>query len=112
MKLSEKQFIFTFNVHKLIEYVYQQGFKASLGECERTPEQAAIYAKQGIGIKDSLHCKRLAIDLNLFDSNGNYLTDKASYEPFGRYWESLHPLNRFGGNFKRVDLDHFEMQDL
>lgn len=92
-KLSEQQFEFSSNVAKLIEYIYSQGNK-------------------GIGIKNSLHCQRLAIDLNLFDAQGKYCPDTPSYEPFGKYWESLHPLNRWGGNFKHpnVDGNHFEQQ--
>lgn len=111
-KLSEQQFEFSRNIAKLIEYIYSQGNKCTLGEAFRTPEQAEIYAKKGIGIKNSLHCQRLAIDLNLFDPQGKYCPDSPSYEPFGKYWESLHPLNRWGGNFKHpnVDGNHFEQQ--
>jgi hypothetical protein len=113
MTLREKQSLFTQNVVHLINYIYSGGCSCTFGETWRTPEQAQIYANQGKGIKNSLHCKRLAVDLNLFDSNGKYLTNKSDYEPFGIYWESLHPANRWGGFFpKLVDSVHFEMQDL
>lgn len=73
---------------------------------------AAIYAKEGKGIVKSLHCDRLAIDINLFTSDGILLQDKKSYEPFGEYWETLDPRNRWGGRFKTlVDSVHFEMQE-
>lgn len=113
MTLSDKQHIFSLNVAKLIEYIYSQGYAVSFGEAFRTPEQAAIYAKTGAGILDSLHCKRLAIDLNLFKDD-QYISDGKSYEytVLGDFWEKLHPLNRWGGKFKRADGNHFEMQDL
>src|ERR1017187_4152680 len=103
MKLWEKQSIFSQNVAKLIQYAASIRFDVTLGESWRSAEQAAIYAKEGKGIIDSLHCKRLAIDLNLFDENGIYLTNEAPYKMLGDYWVALHPLNRWGGIFKRVD---------
>ena len=112
MTLSEKQFIFSKNVASLINYLYSQGFTCSLGEAWRSQEQADLYAKEGKGIKDSLHCKRLAIDLNLFKGE-QYLGDAADYKILGDYWITLHPFNRWGGSFHPlVDLDHYEMQDL
>jgi hypothetical protein len=64
-----------------------------------------------------MHCKRLALDLNLFSSNGKYLTDSREYEKFGIYWEMLHPDNRWGGRFlskdgkAKPDGNHFQMDD-
>ena len=118
MKLYDKQIIFTRNVARLIDYIYAQNFFCTFGEVFRTPEQAKINALKGIGVEDSLHCKRLAIDINLFSSDGTYLTDAKYYRSIGQMWESLHTLNRWGGNFKRkngtpfVDANHFEMQDI
>jgi len=111
MKLYKKQSIFAQNVALLIQHIHSKVYDVTFGEAWRSAEQAAIYAREGKGIKDSLHCRRLAIDLNIFNATGVYLTDFDSYEPFGIYWESLHPLNRWGGKFKRVDCVHFEMQD-
>lgn len=113
MTLSDKQKIFSLNVAKFIIWIYQSGYTVSFGEAYRTPEQAAIYAKTGKGVIDSLHCKRLAIDLNLF-KDGVYISDGLvpDWISLGRYWESLHILNRAGVNFKRKDSNHFEMQDV
>lgn len=111
MRLSEKQCIFAQNVGKLIEFIYHAGYACTFGETFRTPLQAAVYARQGKGVEDSLHCKKLAIDLNLF-KDGSYLTAFNDYEPFGHYWISLHPANRWGGHFEKlVDSNHFEMQE-
>ena len=112
MKLWEQQALFAFNVSKLIQYINSREFHVTFGDAYRTPEMAAIYAKEGKGITNSLHCKRLAIDLNLFDLNGDYLTDSRFYEQFGIYWESLHDNNRWGGKFARKDGNHFEMQEI
>jgi len=111
MTLQDKQALFARNISQLIEFIYAHGYTITFGEAFRTVEQAEIYAKSGKGIKDSLHCKRLALDINLF-KDGNYLPNSTDHKPFGEYWESLHPLNRWGGVFKeRPDGNHYEMND-
>ncbi len=109
--LSDKQKQFALSVAKFIDYIFTSGHSCTLGEAFRTPEQALIYAKTGKGIANSLHCKRLAIDLNIFSSKGTYLSDTKDYEPFGLYWESLGPNYRWGGRFSRADGNHFEYKD-
>lgn len=114
MTLSEHQQAFAADAAKLILYINQHSYSCTFGEAYRTPEQAAIYAREGKGIADSLHIERLAVDLNLFNSQNQYLTDRPSYEQFGIYWESLNPLNRWGGYFTTKygghisDANHFE----
>lgn len=110
MTLSEKQQLFAQQVAQLIEHINLMGYQCTLGEAYRTPEQAAIYAKEGKGIKDSLHCKRLAVDLNLF-KNGVYLEDSKEYTNFGVFWERLDPKNRNGRNFPQGDANHFERME-
>ena len=111
--LAQEQAIFARNVAKLIEHIFQSGYVCTLGEVYRTPAQAAAYAKEGKGIVNSLHCKRLAIDINLFSADGKYFPESEDYKPFGEYWKKLHPSNRHGCDFKsRPDGNHFEMQDL
>ena len=108
--LAFKQEIFSLNVAKLIEYIYARGYKVTLGEAWRTHDQALIYAKVGSGIVNSLHCQRLALDFNLVAPDGSFCFDDRHYLPFGEYWESLHPSNRWGGRFvHRKDVDHVEM---
>lgn len=111
MQLSDKQKEFALYTAKLITYIFSQGYTCTLGEALRTPEQAMIYAKNGKGILNSLHCKRLAIDLNLFSPEGKYLEDTASYEKFGVYWEKLNSENRWGGRFPKPDGNHFERKE-
>jgi hypothetical protein len=113
MKLSQAQQQFAQDVARLITHIYNQGYTCTLGECWRSKEQAEIYAKEGKGIINSLHCKRLAIDLNLF-KDGAYLTNSKDYLRFGSFWETLDAKNRWGGFFvkkyggSRVDGNHFE----
>lgn len=108
MKLYEQQALFARDVARLIAYMFEQGYNCTLGEAYRTPEQAEIYFNQGKGIKNSLHCKRLAIDLNLFDSKGNFLTDIKDHEKFGCFWESLDSKNIWGGRFPKLDANHYQ----
>jgi len=108
MKLGKAQEIFALNIAQLIIIIFKFGFTCTLGEAHRPPEMAEIYEKQGKGIKDSLHCMRLALDINLFQ-NGKYLTKTANHKVFGDIWEILHPNNRWGGRFKRKDGNHYEM---
>jgi len=102
---------FTLNIAHLIEYIYSQGYKCTFGETYRTQEMAQIYSKEGKGIVNSNHCFRLAIDLNLFDSDGNYLHDSKDYKQFGEFWEKLNPFNEWGGRWTKRYQDpfHFEM---
>jgi hypothetical protein len=111
LTLGERQRLFTHNVSKLISCIYSWKYSCTFGEAYRTPEQAALYAHEGKGIKDSLHCQRLAIDINLFSPDGTYLTDSDDYSLFGKYWETLHPANEWGGHLTGglIDGNHFEM---
>jgi hypothetical protein len=112
MTLGQKQRIFTRLVGRLIEWAYQNGYELTFSESYRTTEQAAIYAKQGKGIKNSLHTKRLAIDLNLF-KDGTYLTKSEDYLPLGIVWEQMSGDGYkccWGGRFKRPDGNHFSIE--
>jgi len=111
MSLVVLQQLFAQDVGDLIRYIYERKYKCTLGEVYRTEDQALLYAKEGIGIKDSLHCKRLAIDICLFSPDGKYLDKTESYTEFGLFWESLNPLNRWGGHFKNADGNHFQTSD-
>lgn len=114
MSLVNHQIIFAKNVVELINYIFSKNYAVTLGEAFRTLEQAKLYAQRGKGVANSLHCKRLAIDLNLFsikDDTYTYLTKSEDYEEFGKYWEMLHKKNRWGGRFKIGDGNHFQMLD-
>ncbi len=108
MTLGQQQRRFLPLVAKLIEFAYQQGYELTAGELYRTSEQAALNAKKGSGIANSLHTQRLAVDLQLFKS-GAYLTDPSAYAPLGEFWKTLDPDCAWGGNFKSVDANHFSL---
>ncbi|MGP1206079.1 M15 family metallopeptidase [Serratia sp. CY47279] len=108
MTLSEKQQLFTKLIAQLILWADEKGYHLTFGEAYRTPEQAALNAKKGSGISNSLHTKRLAVDLNLF-INGQYQTNSAAYLPLGEYWESIG--GSWGGRFRdRPDGNHFSLE--
>lgn len=109
-----KQIVFARLIPDLIIHAFQNGFQVTLGECYRPPETAKLYAEKGIGISNSLHRRRLAIDLNLF-KDGKWLTDYDSYKVLGDYWKSLSGLGYqcvWGGDFKSRDLVHFSIEHL
>ena len=108
LTLGQKQRIFTRNIGLLIGWAYREGFELTFGEALRTAEQAALYAKQGKGSARSVHLVRLAVDFNLF-IDGVYQTRSEAYAPLGAFWKKLHPLNRWGGDFKMRDGNHFSM---
>ena len=93
---------------QLIEYIYAQGYELTWGEAYRTPQQAQWDAANHTGIVDSVHCDRLAVDLQLF-KNGVYLTNATDYAFAGEFWKSLDPSCRWGGDFTTVDADHFSI---
>lgn len=108
MSLSEKQRLFTRYVGMLIAWAYKHGYELTFGDAYRSPEQAAANADAGIGIVHSLHTERLAVDFNLF-IKGEYAMNTDAYKPMGEYWESLDPLCRWGGRFKKPDGNHFSI---
>ncbi len=110
MKLSELQQLFARDTILLFQHIIDEGYTFTYGEAMRSAEQAEIYAKEGKGIVDSLHCKRLAIDINLF-KDGVYIEDAEQYKHFGIFWEKLSPTNRGGYAFKRADSNHFERNE-
>lgn len=107
MTLSEKQQLFAVKIAQLIMWADDHGYRLTFGEAYRTPEQAALNAKSGRGIANSLHTQRLAVDFNLF-IGGQYQTDSAKYLPLGEYWESIG--GAWGGRFKKPDGNHFSLE--
>jgi len=109
IKLSEIQQEFARCVSKLIRWANANGYEVTFGEAYRDPEWAKIMSDRGKGIVNSQHCRRLAIDLNLF-LRGAFLLDSESHRPLGEYWTTLHPLARWGGDFLRRDGNHYSFE--
>ncbi|MGJ5643210.1 M15 family metallopeptidase [Formosa sp. S-31] len=116
MKLSEYQRLFTRNIAKLIEFAYKNGLELTFGEAYRTNEQQLIYVQSGKSkTMNSDHLKRLAVDFNVFVNN-QLTYDWNTIKILGDFWETLHPANRWGGDWNKndikdgfIDTPHFEM---
>ena len=126
MRLGEKQELFARLLPRLLDRAHALGFDVRVGEVERGAEQAAwnathcrrcrleeaphhpgSHAFLPIGIRESVHRKRLAVDLMLF-KDGEYITDSVEYKPLGDWWKSQHELCCWGGDFPG-DGGHFSL---
>lgn len=111
MTLLQSQFEFVKSLNRFFTWLELNGYEATLGEAYRTPEQAKIYAQAGKGIENSLHCIKLAIDLNIF-KDSVLLTTVEDLRDAGSAWESFSVPGidlRWGGRFKNPDCDHFSL---
>lgn len=115
MTLREQQSLFVRLTARLIDHAHELGYELTYGETYRSPEEAKRLAKLGKGIAKSLHTDRLAVDFNLF-KNGVWQRSSEAHRPLGEYWESLHPLCRWGGRFTdrkgrpKPDGNHYSME--
>ena len=103
-RLLELQMEFSVKMADFISRLNLAGYQITMGECYRTKEQAELNAKKGIGIANSLHCDRLAVDLNLF-KEGKLLTADG-YLPAGLIWEKMG--GTWGGRFN--DGHHYSLE--
>lgn len=111
MTLREQRSLFARLLPRLLDYIHDQGFQCTIGEVVRSPLQAKANAATGAGTLNSLHILGLAVDINLFDVDGKYLTDSADHKFAGEYWKTLHPLARWGGDFKpKPDGNHYSLE--
>jgi|SRR5882672_7887615 len=109
MNLIEKQKIFAKLLIELLGFALNHGYEITLGEAWRSYETDQLYKKMELGIPNSLHTLRLAIDLNLF-KDGKYLTRTEEYSEIGEFWENLSTNNYqccWGGRFE--DGNHFSI---
>jgi hypothetical protein len=105
---KQAQTDFFFCVCDLGQWLRWQGYEPSFGEAWRTPEQAALNAAKGTGIKLSIHRDRLGIDI-IIRRKGEEV-GMEDYKRAGEAWKVLHPDNRWGGGFTGKtagDYQHF-----
>lgn len=115
--LHEKQVLFSQLAAQLLEHAREMGYEVTLGEAWRSqamasykPQPTKWYADHGKGVANSLHVQRLALDVNLF-KDGKLLEKSEEYRPLGEWWETQHPLARWGGRFKHLpDGNHFSLE--
>lgn len=95
MSLRKKQSRFCRMVADLIVFAYEHGYELTFGDAYATTGHTA----------NSLHYKRLAIDLNLF-RDGEYLQKTEDHLALGEYWESIG--GSWGGRFQ--DGNHYSLE--
>jgi hypothetical protein len=94
-ELGDKRKSFTKYVSRLISFMISQGYQPMIG-------------KDGLKhMKNSLHYEGLAVDIDLCDSKGNYISS-AHPKMFGDYWKSLNPDCAWGGDFN--DSNHYSIK--
>ena len=105
MTLGEHQEQFSRHLLMLMTYALNLGYEIRIGEVQRPVEMQELYVKTGRSkTMNSYHLKKCAADLH-FTKNGVLGYPKE----IGDFWESLDPLNQWGGNWKSFkDRPHFE----
>ena len=106
MTLGQHQEAFARHVVQLMQKALELGYNIRIGEAQRTEEQQKLYIQQGKSkTMNSMHIKKCAIDLHFTDASGALVYP----DVLGKFWESLDPLNQWGGFWKTfVDKPHFQ----
>lgn len=109
--LGQRQRLFTYLAAKLITYSYEVlGEELSFGDAYRDPRAyGEVGVKKLYSSANSAHKSRLALDLNIV-TNGVYEASEGAHRQLGEYWKGLHPLCRWGGDFKIKDFNHYSME--
>ena len=103
MTLGQKQREFNRCRGLLLIYIYSSGYAVSQGRGRVSKEENDAVG----GHPKSCHLYGLAQDWNLF-KDGRFLRSTKAHKQFGEYWESLHPLARWGGRFN--DGNHYSFE--
>jgi hypothetical protein len=96
MSYGDRRRLFTRLLAKLITKAEELGYE--LAVCPDGREHKP----------NSLHFIGLAVDFDLY-INGDYQKSTEAHRPLGEYWESLHPLCRWGGRFEEGDGNHYSV---
>ena len=90
-------------------FAYAKGLELTFGDAWRSNEEQRRLVNAGLSqTMNSKHAQRLAVDFNLF-KDGELTWKVDDYRVLGDYWETIDPLNVWGGNWKTlVDAPHFE----
>jgi hypothetical protein len=105
VKLGQHQEKFSRDLCKLLAYAFNSGYEVRMGEVERPIMVQEHYFKTGRSkTMNGMHLKKCAADLHFFKDG------QICYPPeMGAFWESLDPLNSWGGNWNTFkDGPHFE----
>lgn len=105
MTLGQHQEAFSRDLAKLLCFALNRDYAIRMGEVERPLAMQEIYFKNGRSkTMKSNHLKKCAADLHFFKDG------QLCYpQELGDFWESLDPLNSWGGNWNSFkDSPHFE----
>jgi len=106
--LRQTQSEFAALVPRLIDKAIELGYEVTLGDAYRDPRAfGSLGIFMAYGHPKSAHKQRLAIDLNLF-KGGAFLEGTDAHTELGTWWESQHPLARWGGRFR--DGNHYSFE--
>lgn len=109
MKLNAKQVEFTRCQAEFQVWCFENGYPIIEAESFRPRWVAEEYARRGIGIKNSVHTKKLGRDLfRVVD--GKISWNIEDYAPLGAEWKRRHKLARWGGDFRNRDAVHFSFE--
>lgn len=110
MTLREARVAFTKCIALLIQHAFVRGYEIAIDEATEhiTAKDPTSDHRRG-----SCHHIGLAVDMLLYqdvdqDGDMDYLVTTPAYSELGQYWESLHPLARWGGHFS--DGNHFSFE--
>lgn len=94
-------------VSRLIAHAFSLGYSVTFGDAYRDPRLHGVMGeKKGYGAASSCHKIRLAVDLNLFDRTGAFLTTTEGHRPLGEWWEKQG--GTWGGRFD--DANHYSLE--
>ncbi len=107
-ELGKKQEQFPIMLAKLVDYIYEKGYKIRWGDGFRDPRvHGELGEKKGYGHRNSCHKLKLAQDINLVSPDGAMLWNTEDHREFGEYWKDLSEDNRWGGDFSSPDGNHY-----
>lgn len=95
---------FRARVESVLAAMRAQGFDPLVWETYRSPERAAVLARQGTGITRSIHCYGLAVDV---------VSESKLWSAGPRFWLALRTAAEAhglvsGAAWRRVDLPHIQ----
>ncbi len=100
--LGQYRRLHTLCLVQLLLYIEACGYHAAL-DTVKTNESGEGHLATGC------HPLGLAADILLYDAVGIYLTETSDHAKFGIFWKSLHPLCRWGGDFRIPDGNHYSL---
>jgi hypothetical protein len=115
MNLRQTRCLFTKLISELVLWANEQGMEVAYDQVKRTLLEANANAASGAGISTSLHLDGLAADLLLY-IGGVYQPDSSAHIVLGQKWKSMHPLCRWGGDFRdakgkaKPDGNHYSVE--